>query len=231
MTASLPARIALFPLSTVLFPSGSLSLHLFEQRYLKLMEERADIDPIFGVVLTKEGREVNDEPEVHDVGTAASLVTGIKHEDGRYSMFVQGTRRFRVGERDWDNDYLMADVEWLPDLGPATHDTIQLADTAQRLFLDYVTALADRLGNQRAKRELPDAIAEALVSDPDRRSFQIAGQLPLNTWQQQTLLEIDHIDDRLNAIVHLLRRERRLIDIAGPSTSPDVHPRTTFSAN
>jgi hypothetical protein len=78
---------------------------------------------------------------------------------------------------------------------------------------------------------LPDAIAGALVSDPDRRSYQIAGQLPLNTWQQQTLLEIDHVEDRLNAILDLLRRERRLIDVAGPSTSPDVHPGTTFSAN
>lgn len=195
------------------------------------MEERAETDPIFGVVLTREGREVGDEPEIHNVGTAASLVTGIKHEHGQYSIIVQGTRRFRVGNHDWDDGYLMADVEWLPYLERPSPEVSELADIAQRLFLDYVTCLADQLGNTRAKRELPGALAEALVSDPERRSFQIAGVLPLNTWQQQALLEIDDSGARLDAILNHLRRERRLIDITGPATSPESHPGSMFSAN
>jgi Lon protease-like protein len=231
MALPLPSRIALFPLAICLFPGATLSLHLFEPRYLKLMRERAELDPIFGVVLTKEGREVGDEPEIHTVGTAASLVTAVQHDDGRFSMVVQGTQRFRVGDRDWDRGYLMADVEWLPSTEFESGGTLALADDLQGMFIDYVIALADQLGNQRAKRELPDAISGALAINPEIRAFQIAAQLPLNTWQQQSLLEIDALDERLTGIVELVRRERRLVQIAGPATAPESHPGSKFSSN
>jgi Lon protease-like protein len=208
-----------------------MTLHLFEPRYLKLMAERAEIDPIFGVVLTRDGHEVGDQPEIHSIGTAASLVTGTKHDDGRYSIIVQGTRQFRVGAHDWTNDYLMADIQWLPHGEPATASTAELSETARRLFIEYVVALAENLGNERAKRELPAAIDDALITDPDRRAFQIAGHLPLNTWQQQQILELGTASERLHAVVELIRRERALIDITGPATALTTHPTSTFSMN
>jgi len=51
-----------------------LPLHIFEERYRELMRDRQGSDPIFGVVLTRQGREVADTPEINGIGTAATLV-------------------------------------------------------------------------------------------------------------------------------------------------------------
>jgi Lon protease-like protein len=231
MVETLPSRIALFPLSAVLFPGCQISLHLFEPRYLKLMSERSNVDPIFGVVLTRDGSEVGDQPAIHHVGTAASLLTAVQHDDGRFSMVVQGTRRFRVHDHDWHQDYLMADVEWIEQAPGPTNSVTDQASEVLKQFLGYVVTLADQLGNRLAMRELPGAIVDVLSDDLDLQTFQIAAQLPLNTWQQQALLEFDSIEQRLEAILNLVRRERKLIDVSGPATAPDHRPGATFSSN
>ena len=102
MTEPLAERLPLFPLGTVLFPGMLLPLHLFEERYRCLMRDRQGADPIFGVVLTRHGREVGDRPEIHAVGTAASLLGAGRYPDGRYDVVVRGTRRFRVEAGDWE---------------------------------------------------------------------------------------------------------------------------------
>lgn len=226
-----PDRIALFPLSSVLFPGAAMTLHLFEPRYLKLMAERLEADPIFGVVLTRDGHEVGDQPEIHEIGVAAALVTGARHEDGRYSIVVQGTSRFRAANLSWANDYLMADVTWLDDEESDSEELEALSEATKALFIDYVIALAERLGNQQATRELPQTIEATLVSDPERRAYQIASQLPLNSWQQQELLELPTAAERVRWVHELVKRERRMVDISGPATSITSHPTTAFSAN
>src|SRR5262245_14060642 len=72
-----------FPLAPVLYPGALMPIHVFEERYRKLMSEHGGDEPIFGVVLTKHGREVGDQPETHEVGAAASLVGKRRYADGR----------------------------------------------------------------------------------------------------------------------------------------------------
>ena len=74
MSANPPQELPLFPLGTVLFPAAPLPLHIFEERYKRMMADRIDHDPIFGVVLTRIGSEVGDEPSTYSVGTSASTV-------------------------------------------------------------------------------------------------------------------------------------------------------------
>ena len=51
----------LFPLSTVLFPYGRMHLQIFEQRYLDLVKNCMRNDSKFGVVLIREGSEINEK--------------------------------------------------------------------------------------------------------------------------------------------------------------------------
>lgn len=108
-------RLPLFPLHTVLFPGGVLPLHIFEERYRTLIREDRD----FGVVLIREGREVNSIPEIHQVGTIALREKVEEFEDGRFAVFCRGERRFRVLEVDASAPYLTATVEFLADPEPA----------------------------------------------------------------------------------------------------------------
>src|SRR5262245_23460490 len=96
--AAVVESLPVFPLGTVLFPGMVLPLHIFEDRYRRLMRDRQGAEPIFGVALTSRGQEVGDEAEIHRVGTAASLVGAGRYPDGRWDVVVQGGRRFRSEE-------------------------------------------------------------------------------------------------------------------------------------
>ncbi|MFM8593581.1 MAG: LON peptidase substrate-binding domain-containing protein, partial [Chloroflexota bacterium] len=46
----MPETLPLFPLNTVLFPDMLLPLHIFEERYRRMLRERLEADPVFGVI-------------------------------------------------------------------------------------------------------------------------------------------------------------------------------------
>ena len=61
-------EIPLFPLNTVLFPGMPLSLHIFEERYKLMIKHCLDEECPFGVLLIREGKEVDGIPSVGHPG-------------------------------------------------------------------------------------------------------------------------------------------------------------------
>ncbi len=128
-------ELPLFPLQTVLFPGGLLSLKVFEARYLDLAADCLREQRPFGVVALRKGQEVRrgDEAIVfEDVGVVAEIIEldggaqpGILH------LRCRGSRRFRIGATRQQADGLwLAQVELLPDDDevaptPAMHETVK----------------------------------------------------------------------------------------------------------
>ena len=95
----MPEALPLFPLNTVLFPDMLLPLHIFEERYRRMLRERLEADPVFGVIHIARGVEVasgDRTPELSAIGTASTLVASGEYPDGRWDIVVRGTRRFRM---------------------------------------------------------------------------------------------------------------------------------------
>jgi Lon protease-like protein len=89
--------LPLFPLQSVLFPGGRLSLKIFEVRYLDLMSRclRDDID--FGVVCLKQGTEVRQTGQAvrfETVGVLARLRSADSDTPGVLHVLCEGGRRF-----------------------------------------------------------------------------------------------------------------------------------------
>lgn len=55
-------RIPIFPLNAVLFPYAVLPLHIFEPRYLKMVDHCLETGEGFGVALLREGTEIDPRP-------------------------------------------------------------------------------------------------------------------------------------------------------------------------
>lgn len=107
--------LPLFPLQTVLFPGGGLSLRIFEVRYLDLVRRCQKEKAPFGVVCLTQGQEVrtarptnngqSDAPgfeseTFHAVGTLA-LITAIEPlRPGLCMIRCTGGRRFRLGSSE-----------------------------------------------------------------------------------------------------------------------------------
>ena len=66
-------RLPMFPLGTVLFPSGVLPLRIFEPRYRKMLEDLLLGSREFGVVLIERGSEVGGGEVRSGIGTMARV--------------------------------------------------------------------------------------------------------------------------------------------------------------
>jgi Lon protease-like protein len=111
-------ELALFPLHTVLFPGGPLSLRIFEPRYLDMVRRCLKEHSEFGVLLIVEGNEAGAVTTTADIGTSARLVDFDTLPDGLLGVVCVGERRFHV-QRRWLQedglnlgavDYLTADA-------------------------------------------------------------------------------------------------------------------------
>ena len=116
--------LPLFPLGTVLLPGASLSLHIFEPRYRRLIVDLltgAVPDRTFGVVAIKQGHEVGDlhDVQLHEIGCTAVLGEAKRLADGRFDIVTCGERRFRLLSVDVETGpYLIGTVEFVPDDEP-----------------------------------------------------------------------------------------------------------------
>ena len=98
---------SLFPLDTVLFPGGILPLQIFEQRYLNMIKSCMKNETGFIVVLISSGKEVNDVPEIHRIGTYVKIVDWESLSNGLLGITVQGDRRVQLQTTSAKDDGLL----------------------------------------------------------------------------------------------------------------------------
>ena len=215
----------MFPLGTVLYPGVVLPLHIFEERYRRLVRDLLD-QPAgprrFGVVAIKEGREVGRDgvTALHEIGCTAELRRVEAYDDGRFDIIAVGVSRFRVVRVDASQP-MVGEVELLPDVG--TDEAITLSARAVRMFGSYRAALLTAQGLLVDEPpELPD--------DPVELSYVIAASMLVDMSDKQELLATSTVDERLALEVAILRRESALVSQL--STRPAVEfPRAGYSPN
>lgn len=190
MTVELP----LFPLSTVLFPGGTLELRIFEPRYLAMVSRCLTQQTPFGVVAIKHGSEVG-AAETFMVGTLATIVDFRQQADGLLGLTVAGGGTFsiEVMRRARDGLYV-GDVRMRDAPG-----SVPLAARH--------AALADLLHELLARGGRPPP-ADAAFGDAQWVSCRFAELLPLPIERRQDLLETADAGERLTAIEALLQRPR-----------------------
>jgi hypothetical protein len=199
------ALIPLFPLGTVLYPGLLLPLHIFEERYRRLVRDLAERPPEeqrFGVVAIRQGREVGADgvEALHEVGCAAQVRRIEAYEDGRFELATTGGPRFRLVGVDGSLPYLQGVVEWLPE--ESGEAAAVLAEPVGRRFLAYRSALAGEAAGEAAG-QLPD--------DPRVLSYLVAAAMILDLPDHQALLAAGDDTERLRLALRLLRREGSLL--------------------
>lgn len=182
-------RARLFPLSSVLFPRGIMPLHIFEPRYLTMINEAIDDDATFGVVLIERGPEVGGGDSRFNVGTTARIVRAGVVDGERMAIVALGLARFDVVEWLDDDPYPMARIEARSEPSGA----IDLEVPLQRALKAWrrVAAFASELGADVGSADLK------LPEDPIDALWTLCSVSPLEQIDRQTLLEVDDPAQRL----------------------------------
>ena len=156
---SMPKRlIPLFPLQVVVFPRTRLPLHIFEDRYKKMVGEAIRDNSEFGIVLAKEEGIVN-------AGCTVSVEKLVQmYPDGRMDILTRGRQRFEIESLDEEMEFLRAQVNFFDD------DDFEPAPPELR---------EEALSQFRTLREMQsdEDRGEADLQDP-QLSFQLAQNLP-----------------------------------------------------
>ena len=193
-----PAPMAMFPLGSVLLPSMLLPLHVFEERYRRMVDDvLASEEPEFGVVLIARGSEVGGGDQRVGVGCAAAVLEAQQAPDGRWALMCVGTRRIRVHDWTADDPYPAAVVEDWPDAGPVGTD-LDGALVEVEARVRRVAALGSELGSPG----LPEPLE--LSDDPVERSYQLGVLSPLGPLDRQSVLEAEGPAARLDLLTGLL---------------------------
>ncbi len=199
----LPDTIAVFPLpGALLLPRARLPLHIFEPRYLQMLEDALKTPTrLIGMVQPNEipGRSGTG---LHTIGCAGRITQFSETEDGRYLITLGGVSRFRViREIEGFTPYRRCDVRWDGfdrDLGPDEKDPA----FSRPVFLDL-------LGRYFDARELSadwDTLKEA---DDELLINSLSMMLDFDPEDKQALLEAPSLSTRRETLVTLIEYRLR----------------------
>lgn len=194
-------ELPLFPLQTVLFPGGRLSLKVFEARYLDLVGRCLRSGEPFGVVALRQGGEVGARApgqEMEAVGALARIEEVDAEQPGILLVRCSGGQRFRLlGPPVQRSDGLWTATARLLPEDPLVEPQPDMAGTVQAL-----ARLARSLEGRGV--ELPWA-GSAKLEDAAWVANRWCELLPIALGTRQKLMELEDPAARLGLVDGFLR--------------------------
>ena len=191
-------KIPIFPLPLVLLPGEKLPLHIFEEKYKKMIEHCLKNNKKFGIINSK-----NNDSLI--IGCTASIeqVVGGDNESREYDILVSGVERFIVKSYNNSEDYKQAYVKTWNDID----DTID-----ESLLHEANVFLYEVLLKLGASSKIPQ------INMP-KSSFEIASMLDIDKRAKKILLKSQSENDRLIVLKRILKKAIIKIDYEDPARS------------
>lgn len=193
--------LPLFPLNTVLFPGMALPLHIFEDRYLQMVDECMNKSRQFGVVLAQP--ELEPAAEEHSIGTSALITHVERLEDGHLDIVTAGIERFRVLDWTRTEPYAVARIEPFPLEGTQAQELVGLVRVASGYFVRYLRLAGDVLGTVIRVESAPQ--------DASTLAYMMAIALQISNEEKQGLLGVASLPSLLWKEAVILSREETLL--------------------
>ena len=193
----LPETIPVFPLpGALLLPRARLPLHLFEPRYLAMLDDVLKTSSRFiGMVQPYEGPDGGGK--LHTIGCAGKVTAFSETEDGRYMITLAGASRFRItDEVEGFTPYRRCNVDWGGfdrDLGPTEKDTSFDRDK----FMDTLGRYLVNQGLSTDWESLGEAEDELLINS-------LSMLCPFEPEDKQALLEAQSLTARRETLMTLI---------------------------
>lgn len=199
----LPELIPIFPLpGALLLPRARLPLHIFEPRYLAMIEDCMKTQHrLIGMIQPRDAPGTDKNP-LHMIGCAGRLTAFSETEDGRYLITLTGQSRFRIRQEVTGfTPYRRTEVDWAGferDLGREESDP----GLKREAFFSLLKRFFSKHNLSTDWDSLTEADDELLINS-------LSMLCPLDPDDKQALLEAPSLQTRRETLVMLMEFSMR----------------------
>ena len=189
----LPKSIPIFPLpKAVLLPRSRLPLHIFEPRYLAMIEDcLKTLNRLIGMV-----QPTGADDRLHSIGCAGKLTQFSETEDGRYMITLTGVSRYRIeSEIDGFTPYRRFNVSW-DSFEKDRESPIQDSKFNRKSFFELLKKFLEGEGLSTDWETLQQADNELLINS-------LSMMLDFDLEDKQALLEAPSLQTRRETLTTL----------------------------
>jgi Lon protease-like protein len=185
MSPDRDTELPIFELPVVLLPGELLPLHIFEERYKRMIGRSLDSGEPFGIVFR------DDTGGARNVGCTARVADVLERfEDGRLNIVVTGESPFRVLDRADAPEFPVGEIELIDAADEPDPDDEEAARGARAAFAE----LLDQVSEEGPSEEIVE-----------QGAYELAGRIELPADTKQRLLELRSEDERMRLLERAMR--------------------------
>ena len=206
----LPNILPIFALpGALLLPRSKLPLHIFEPRYLEMLDEvLKSTSRLIGMVQPLQSSISNNDDELYNIGCAGRVSSFSETDDGRYMITLSGISRFKIENLvESFSPFTKANINWQGFEDDQNKKIID-NDFNRVKFFELLKKYFSVTGLKTNWESLRDADEELLINS-------LSMLCPFDVEEKQALLESKNLCSRREMITTLMEFSVHGGDVGG----------------
>ncbi|MBU0937242.1 MAG: endopeptidase La [Spirochaetes bacterium] len=202
----LPSKLPIIPLNgKPIFPGIFTPIMLSSAEDINTANESILADGMLGLVLVRDEADKPTGTDLYQIGTVAKIVKRINLPDGSLNIFISTLKRFKIKKILSKEQPIVAAVEYLDDVGEGPDEIKALT----RALLSEMKLISEN--NPLFSEEM--RLNMINIDHPGKIADFIASILNIEKQEQQKILEIVDIRERMVRVLMSIKREQELLRI------------------
>lgn len=202
----LPNKLFLIPLTgRPIFPGIFTPIMINNPDDVKVIEDAYSGDGFIGICMTKNDVDAPTVADLWQVGSVARIIKKINLPDGGVNVFISTLKRFRIRKQVNERAPMLAIVDYLDD---EDSDTFEVKALTRAL-----------IGEMKEISENNPLFSEEMrlnminIDHPGKIADFIASILNIDKTDQQRILEIQNIRQRMEQVLVFIKKEQELLRV------------------
>ena len=202
----LPSRLNIIPLQgRPIFPNIFTPLMLNSTEDIKIVDEAYEQGGFIGIVMVKNETESPTYSDLFKIGTVARIIRKVNLPDGGINIFISTIKRFKLRKSLHNSFPISAAVEYLEDEESDTFEVKALT----RAIISEMKEVSEN--NPLFSEEM--RLNMVNIDNPGKVADFIASILNVEPEDQQKVLEMTNIRQRMEQVLVFIKREQELLRV------------------
>ena len=206
VTQTLSNKILIIPLQArPIFPGIFTPIMISSPDDVKAIEEAYSTDGLIGLSMLKKEVEEPSIDDIHETGTVARIIKKINLPDGGINVFISTIKRFKIRKVINKKQPMAAIVEYIED---EEDDTFEVKALTRALISEMKEVSENNpLFSEEMRLNMVN------IDHPGKIADFIASILNIDREEQQKVLEMPNVRQRMETVLVFIKKEQELVHI------------------